>query len=94
MPLEDAMKLVAASFEKYIQTQREKAAGPAAALGGASAVAPPPPFIPPPADIAYLLNLLADNRQLTIEELGKVIDYLKERKDKLLIADGRAVPEG
>lgn len=93
MPLEDAMKLVAASFEKYIQTQREKAAGPAAALGGASAVAPPPPFIPPPADIAYLLNLLADNRQLTIEELGKVIDYLKERKDKLLIADGRAVPE-
>nr|KAG5707999.1 hypothetical protein BaRGS_025137 [Batillaria attramentaria] len=39
-------------------------------------------------EISYLLNLLADNRQLTVEELDKVIMYLKERKDKLLEAEG------
>ncbi|XP_045192584.1 nuclear receptor coactivator 5-like isoform X2 [Mercenaria mercenaria] len=88
MPLEDAMKLVATSFEKYIQTQREKAAAPTPALPGAAPAAGSPPFLPPSADIAYLLNLLADNRQLTIEELGKVIDYLKERKEKMMINEG------
>lgn len=78
------MKLVASSFEKYIQTQREKVAAPPAAP-----VAPTmPPFLPPPADVAYLLNLLADNRQLTLEELDKVIDYLRQRKDKLAGAEG------
>lgn len=88
MPLEDAMKLVASSFEKYIQTQREKAAVPPAGVPSAAPAAGAPPFLPPSADIAYLLNLLADNRQLTIVELGKVIDYLKERKDKLMISEG------
>lgn len=95
MPLEDAMKLVASSFEKYIETQREKAAAPSAVVPGAPGAPPAagaPPFLPPSADISYLLNLLADNRQLTIEELGKVIDYLKERKDKLMLAEGRQPP--
>lgn len=92
MPLEDAMKLIASSFEKYIQTQREKAAAPPAALPGATPAPSAPPFLPASADIAYLLNLLADNRQLTIEELGKVIDYLKERKEKLMLTEGVRPP--
>lgn len=84
MPMEDAMKLVASSFEKYIQTQREKVAGPPAS----SAQSALPPFLPPPADVSYLLNLLADNRQLTVEELDKVIDYLRQRKEKLVGTEG------
>ncbi|XP_052818810.1 nuclear receptor coactivator 5-like isoform X2 [Mya arenaria] len=88
MPLEDAMKLIATSFEKYIQTQREKVSGGAVAPAGVppvpAAVAAPPPFLPPSADISYLLNLLADNRQLTVVELDKVLVYLRERKEKLI----------
>ena len=83
------MKLVASSFEKYIQTQREKVAGPPAAPPAAAAApaAALPPFLPPPADVSYLLNLLADNRQLTLEELDKVIVYLTQRKNKLVGAE-------
>ena len=87
MPLDDAVDLVVSSFESYIQSQREKAAAPTAA-STASRTAPPP-FVPPSSDISYLLNLLADNRQLTIEEIEKVVDYLQERKNKMLIAEGR-----
>ena len=94
MPLDDAIDLVVSSFESYIQSQREKAAAPpaattAAAPGSATARAAPPPFIPPSSDVSYLLNLLADNRQLTVEEIEKVVDYLQERKNKMLIAEGR-----
>jgi len=94
MPLDDALKLIASSFEKYIQAQREKVQGGAVAgvpPAAPGAPAPPPPFLPPTADISYLLNLLADNRQLTIEELEKVIAYLSERKDKLLGPASRPV---
>ena len=90
MPLDDAVELVVSSFETYIQSQREKAAAPpaAAAVPGATRAAPVP-FVPPSSDVSYLLNLLADNRQLTIEEIEKVVDYLQERKNKMLIAEGR-----
>ena len=94
MPLDDAIDLVVSSFESYIQSQREKAAAPPAATtaavpGSATARAAPPPFIPPSSDVSYLLNLLADNRQLTVEEIEKVVDYLQERKNKMLVAEGR-----
>ena len=92
MPSEDAIKLVGTSFEKYIQTQREKVA-PAAASSTAASGSSTTPFLPPAADIAYLLNLLADNRQLTIEEIDKVMEYLKDRKNKLLVAEGRQPTE-
>ena len=41
------------------------------------------PFLPPSAEIRYLLDLLADSRYLTLEELDKVLDYLNERKREL-----------
>lgn len=83
MPLDDALALVARSFDKYLQAEKEKAV----ALSS-SAKLPSVPFLPPAKEIAYLLNLLADNRQLTVDELNKVIVYLKERRDKLMEAEG------
>lgn len=86
MPIDDAMSLVARSFETYLQSLRDKsqAAPPAAAapLLPATSSTEGAPFVPPGADITYLLNLLADNRQLTVEELDKVLTYLTERREK------------
>ena len=86
MPLDDAIGLVGRSFEKYIQTEKEKVASAAsaatAAVGGAGALAVPTK------EISYLLNLLADNRQLTSDELDKVILYLKDRRDKMAVIEG------
>jgi len=95
MPVEDAITLISRSFEQYMQTAREKSTGVPPVAASAVSSPPPPeratsaPFVPPNQDISYLLNLLADSRQLTIEELEKVIVYLRERRDKLLEADGR-----
>lgn len=75
MPLDDAMSLVARSFDRYVQSLREKAAPPPRPA--------PAPFMAPEPGISYLLNLLADNRQLTLVELDKVINYLTERRNKL-----------
>ncbi|XP_061163184.1 nuclear receptor coactivator 5-like isoform X1 [Saccostrea echinata] len=97
MPVEDAITLVGRSFETYMQTAREKAAPAAAPPPERGAPPPsaraPPPFLPPGPDITYLLNLLADNRQLTLEEIDKVIGYLRERRDKMLDTEGRRPPE-
>lgn len=104
MPVEDAMSLVGRSFEKYVQTLKEKAAGAAAPAAAAAAVAVPvatpaagarpPPFLPPSKEVSYLLNLLADNRQLTLEELDKIIMYLRDRRDKMIESERRPVAGG
>lgn len=96
MPVDDAISLVSRSFDQYTKTTREKnaAALTAAPVAAAAATATPSsqrsagPFVPPSSDILYLLNLLADSRQLTIEELDKVINYLRDRRDKQLETDG------
>ena len=89
MPLEDALKLIVRTFEAYIQEIREKATAPPPA--------PPPPaparrdtpeFLPPDEHTAYLLNLLADNRILTLEELERVIGYLEKRRKVYLEQKG------
>ena len=92
MPLDDAMKLVGTSFQKYVDGLREKAAAAAAPP------APPPGaqsvsrvFLQPSSDVAYLLNLLADNRALTVEEIDSVIKYLQERKEKLIDTERRPI---
>ncbi|XP_067652006.1 nuclear receptor coactivator 5-like [Haliotis asinina] len=96
MPVEDAVGLVGRSFEKYVQSLKEKAAAaPAAAPIPASAPgARPPPFLPPSKEVSYLLNLLADNRQLTLEELDKIIMYLRDRRDKMIESERRPVAGG
>lgn len=93
MPLEDAIGLMGRSFEKYVDDLREKAnkekaaessaatdaplSGPSGAPSGSAMV----PIPPPSADIKYLLNLLADNQPLTLDELDSVINYLQEKRD-------------
>ena len=105
MPLDDALSLVARSFEKFLQAEKEKVAALSSGTAATTVTAPIVPsvggqlgaasFLPPPKEISYLLNLLADNRQLTADELDKVIIYLKERKEKMLAAEGiPPVPEG
>ncbi|RUS92168.1 hypothetical protein EGW08_000021, partial [Elysia chlorotica] len=97
MPLNDAIALIRRSFEQYVETLREKAnaaAGSgvpkAASVHSSGAVAPPPRvFLPPTQEVTYLLNLLADNRALTVDELSQVIKYLEDRKDKLIDAERR-----
>ena len=64
---------------------------PAAPAPPPAAAARPPPatgtgdpaFVQPDKHTHYLLNLLADNRILTLEELDTVMDYLQERRKKL-----------
>ncbi|XP_033755605.1 nuclear receptor coactivator 5-like isoform X2 [Pecten maximus] len=102
MPVDDAITLINRSFDQYTKTTREKAAtampaAPAAPAPAAPAPAAPAarssaPFVPPSSDLLYLLNLLADSRQLTVEELDKVIVYLKERREKQMVAEGRHLP--
>jgi len=76
MPLEDAIALVVRSFEQYRQTlPPEKKTE----------------FIPPDKNTLYLINLLADNRYLTVEELREVMEYLEDRSDRLIEAQ-RGVP--
>lgn len=88
MPVDDAVSLIGRSFDAYQLTKREKEAA-AARPAPTAAVRAPPPFVPPSQDILYLLNLLADKRQLTVDELDKVIKYLTDRRDKLLESEGR-----
>ncbi|KAK6185504.1 hypothetical protein SNE40_007722 [Patella caerulea] len=91
MPLEDAINLVSKNFETYLQEKALKPAPRAAPAAAPAPIAPHTsvPFLPPSADVTYLLNLLADNRQLTLTEIDKIILYLRERRDKILEAEGK-----
>jgi radial spoke head protein 4A len=89
MPFEDALNLITRNFETYTQEVREKAGGvPSAGKSD------PPEFIPPDQNTHYLLNLLADNRILTLEELDTVIAYLNKRRDRIVAVKGAGEPGG
>ncbi|KAL8179809.1 UNVERIFIED_CONTAM: Nuclear receptor coactivator 5 [Gekko kuhli] len=105
MPQADAMVLVARNYERYKTEIREKEREeiarqaakmadetilqererPAAGEEGARAGGHPQ-------GIQSLLNLLADNRYLTAEETDKIINYLRERKERQLRASGDSLP--
>ncbi|XP_029641667.1 uncharacterized protein LOC115216451 isoform X2 [Octopus sinensis] len=76
MPLADAMNLVARNFERYLQQMKEES--------NSSKPAPTQVFDPPSFEIRYLLDLLADSRHLSIEELDKVLLYVSNRKKKMM----------
>ncbi|NXJ89652.1 NCOA5 protein, partial [Corythaixoides concolor] len=96
MPQADAMVLVARNYERYKTESREKEceeiARQAAKMADEAVLQErerPPPMEEGvrgghPPGIQTLLNLLADNRYLTAEETDKVINYLRERKERLL----------
>ncbi|NXE11513.1 NCOA5 protein, partial [Lophotis ruficrista] len=100
MPQADAMVLVARNYERYKtesrEKEREEIARQAAKMADEAVLQErerPPPMEEgvrgghPPA-IQTLLNLLADNRYLTAEETDKVINYLRDRKERLLRGSG------
>ncbi|KFV18607.1 Nuclear receptor coactivator 5, partial [Tauraco erythrolophus] len=96
MPQADAMVLVARNYERYKTESREKECEEIArqAAKMADEAVLQERERPPPAEegvrgghppgIQTLLNLLADNRYLTAEEMDKVINYLRDRKERLL----------
>uniref|UniRef100_K7G5I3 Nuclear receptor coactivator 5 n=1 Tax=Pelodiscus sinensis TaxID=13735 RepID=K7G5I3_PELSI len=96
MPQADAMVLVARNYERYKaesrEKEREEIARQAAKMADEAILQErerPPPIEEGargghPPGIQSLLNLLADNRYLTAEETDKVINYLRERKERLL----------
>ncbi|XP_057280687.1 nuclear receptor coactivator 5 [Pezoporus wallicus] len=96
MPQADAMVLVARNYERYKtecrEKERDEIARQAAKMADEAVLQErerPGPGDEgargghPPA-IQTLLNLLADNRYLTAEEMDKVINYLRDRKERLL----------
>ncbi|NWH82053.1 NCOA5 protein, partial [Piaya cayana] len=96
MPQDDAMVLVARNYERYKtesrEKEREEIARQAAKMADEAILQErerPPPVEEGvrgghPPGIQTLLNLLADNRYLTAEETDKVINYLRDRKERLL----------
>ncbi|XP_013053981.1 nuclear receptor coactivator 5 isoform X3 [Anser cygnoides] len=96
MPQADAMVLVARNYERYKtesrEKEREEIARQAAKMADEAVLQErerPPPVEEGargghPPGIQTLLNLLADNRYLTAEETDKVINYLRDRKERLL----------
>ncbi|XP_062479712.1 nuclear receptor coactivator 5 isoform X2 [Pezoporus occidentalis] len=96
MPQVDAMLLVARNYERYKtecrEKERDEIARQAAKMADEAVLQERERAGPgdegargshPPA-IQTLLNLLADNRYLTAEEMDKVINYLRDRKERLL----------
>ncbi|XP_065270475.1 nuclear receptor coactivator 5 isoform X2 [Emys orbicularis] len=96
MPQADAMVLVARNYERYKtetrEKEREEIARQAAKMADEAILQErerPPPIEEGvrgghPPGIQTLLNLLADNRYLTAEETDKIINYLRDRKERLL----------
>ncbi|NWV70444.1 NCOA5 protein, partial [Malurus elegans] len=96
MPQADAMVLVARNYERYKtesrEKEREEIARQAAKMADEAVLQErerPPPMEEGvrgghPPGIQTLLNLLADNRYVTAEEMDKVINYLRDRKERLL----------
>ncbi|NXH43266.1 NCOA5 protein, partial [Dicaeum eximium] len=96
MPQADAMVLVARNYERYKtesrEKEREEIARQAAKMADEAILQErerPPPMEEGvrgghPPGIQTLLNLLADNRYVTAEEMDKVINYLRDRKERLL----------
>ncbi|NWH67506.1 NCOA5 protein, partial [Geococcyx californianus] len=96
MPQADAMVLVARNYERYKtesrEKEREEIARQAAKMADEAVLQErerPAPMDEGvrgghPPGIQTLLNLLADNRYLTAEETDKVINYLRDRKERLL----------
>lgn len=90
------MVLVARNYERYKtesrEKEREEIARQAAKMADEAILQErerPPPVEEGargghPPGIQVLLNLLADNRYLTAEETDKVINYLRDRKERLL----------
>uniref|UniRef100_H0XVZ9 Nuclear receptor coactivator 5 n=1 Tax=Otolemur garnettii TaxID=30611 RepID=H0XVZ9_OTOGA len=88
MPQADAMVLVARNYECYKnecqEKEREEIARQAAKMADEAILQEREPGGPEPPAIQSLINLRADYRHLTAEETDKTINYLRERKERLM----------
>jgi len=75
MPMEDAIAFIGKSFDTYISILKEKAER----LRKEEAMRTPLP---------HLLGYLADGRYLTVEELDRIQDHIRDRKNRLLASKG------
>ncbi|XP_019492584.1 PREDICTED: nuclear receptor coactivator 5 isoform X3 [Hipposideros armiger] len=95
MPQADAMVLVARNYERYKnecrEKEREEIARQAAKMAN-EAILQERERGGHPAAIQSLINLLADNRYLTAEETDKIINYLRERKERLMRSSTDSLP--
>lgn len=89
MPFDDAMSLLAINFDQYVRDQKEKATSQAALAPAAAPVTPS--FKLPDHHMHYLLNLLADKRYLSLDEIDQVLQYLQERRNELIVQQGGSV---
>lgn len=71
MPVEDAMILISRNFEAYMRGEQSTPEN-----GGQMTVADRHP-----PSIQMMLNLLAENRQLTTPQYDKLLKYLQERRE-------------
>lgn len=76
MPLEDALALVSRNFADYMKERRDKPAAAPLGRGGSDT------------NIHAFLGMLADGKYLSIDELGKVIVYLEERRRRQAEIEG------
>jgi len=80
MPMEDAIAFVGKSFDTYISILKEKAER----LRKEEAMRTPLP---------HLLGYLADGRYLSVEELDRIQDHIRDRKSRLLGAPKGIPPD-
>ncbi|GLV34425.1 Neosin [Carabus blaptoides fortunei] len=74
MPIDDAVALIARNFETYMRG--EKNAPTSASIASAALATERHPEA-----VQILLNLLADNRQLTTLQFDRIIKYLQEKRE-------------
>lgn len=79
MPLDDALRMLGRNFTQYLSSLRG---------GGGGGGGKQEPSVP------FLLQLMIDGRHLNITEYDRVIKYLQERRDRLILAEGGMVGSG
>uniref|UniRef100_A0A1Y1MM75 Uncharacterized protein n=1 Tax=Photinus pyralis TaxID=7054 RepID=A0A1Y1MM75_PHOPY len=70
MPIEDAITLIGRNFEAYMRGEKPVSLGTGASLMSRH-----------PENIQMILNLLAENRQMTATQYDRIIKYLQDRSD-------------
>lgn len=82
MPLDDALALIVKNFEAYMKGERSPVIPPVGAVPVTAAGIPLGDKHPEM--IQALLNILVENRPLTVLQYEKIIGYLQEKKDHLV----------
>lgn len=103
IPVDDAFALLSSSLQRYQQQQQGGGRGglgggerglmdsaDSRGRGGGGGLQMPGPE-PHPASMQALINLLQENRPLTIVEYDRLIRYLSDRRDRQMADDGRGV---